>query len=96
MRYRVNLYTVILLFIASILFQGCLNGLGLHDGSPEELTLKLCPTELSEMKPSARSVTEDVIEGDEADYKVSDFWVFEYDEAGNILGAPRYYLSEAV
>lgn len=94
MRYRVNLHTVILLFIASILFQGCLNGLGLQAGSQEELTLKLCPTELSEMNPAVRSVTEDVIEGDEADYKVSDFWVFEYDEAGNILGAPRYYLSK--
>ena len=36
-------------------------------------------------------VPDNVTEGDEANYKVSDFWLFQYNTNGVLTGKPRYY-----
>ncbi|MDO4164531.1 MAG: DUF4906 domain-containing protein [Bacteroides sp.] len=44
---------------------------------------------------STRAITEgDVNEGTATDYKVTDFWLLEYNENGVMIGSPRYFLME--
>ena len=41
---------------------------------------------------SSKAVTDEVNEGTDANYKVTDFWLLEYDHQGNKIMEPRYYV----
>ena len=41
---------------------------------------------------SSKAVTDEVNEGTDANYKVKDFWLLEYDHQGNKIMEPRYYV----
>ncbi len=42
--------------------------------------------------PGSRAVTEEIEEGTDAAYKVSDFWLLEYNDRGLMIGSPHYYV----
>lgn len=41
-----------------------------------------------------RAIPDGMDEGTATDYAVKDFWVMEFDDAGNIIGTPQYYTKE--
>lgn len=43
--------------------------------------------------PSSRAITDDIDEGTGAAYKVTDFWLLEYNDRGLMIGSPRYYVT---
>lgn len=46
----------------------------------------------SDGMPGSRAVGETVNEGTGSDYKVTDFWLLEYNNNGLLIGSPHYYL----
>lgn len=86
-------------FVISVLFVLGLATACHKEFSPVEkgegnVTLSFSPAEMDVLDLTTKSVDDDVDEGLAADYEVKDFWLFEYDENGALLGAPRYYLTE--
>ena len=60
-------------------------------GADTIVEFSLLPVQMSNVSVDSKSVRESIDEGTAANYTVADFWFFEYDAGGNLLGTPRYY-----
>lgn len=57
-----------------------------------DIQLILSSSRMNVIDVSTKSVQVNVDEGTASDYEVNDFWLFEYDDEGGLIGAPTYYL----
>ena len=87
-RYIYNVFFVLSVILS---LAGCTRD-DLQDNSTETIVeMNLLPMQLSTVTLDSKSVGEIIDEGTDADYTVADFWFFEYDAGGNLVGTPRYY-----
>lgn len=82
---------IILTLCSIFAVAACQKDVDLSRGGERVVMLSLLPDEMTSMSLGTKSVTESVDEGDADDYLIKDFWIFQYDDAGSLLGSPRYY-----
>ena len=75
--------------VVMTLLTGCADNVPLPDGGSSRIHVRLFPTQME--VAAVKGVEGAIDEGGSADYTVSDFWLFEYDQNGNLLGTPLYY-----
>ena len=75
--------------VVMTLLTGCEDNVPLQEGESSRIHVHLFPTQME--VAAVKGVEGAIDEGGSADYTVSDFWLFEYDQNGNLLGTPLYY-----
>ena len=86
-----KILTYIVFALTAFYLAGCQQELISSDG--EEICVTLCLDSAPEtiVGNITKVVPDNVTEGDEANYMVSDFWLFQYNTNGVLTGKPRYY-----
>ena len=82
------IYNILAFALAFIIIAGCEDSLADQSGECDGVvSFSLIPGPMIQ----TRVVPGNIEEGEEANYKVSDFWLFEYKNDGKIAGSPRYF-----
>lgn len=89
-------YILDVFFVLSVILSlaGCTRDVLQNQGAETVVEMKLLPMPMSNISIESKSVGESIDEGTSMDYTVADFWFFEYDASGNLLGTPRYYKTD--
>ena len=81
----------ILLFVFVSLLWACADEISLSPYVEKDVSLSLSAAPVDRTKPSGKSVSEEVDEGLESGYVIADFWIFQYNNRGLLVGNPSYY-----
>lgn len=85
----------IFLFFSLTLFWACADDHSLSSPLESDMRVSFSAVPVREASAGTRSVSENVDEGLDDDYVVSDFWLFQYNQNGVLIGRPAYYRTEA-
>lgn len=70
---------------------GCAEEFAVDTPVEKEIVLSLSAAPLSQLSPDSKSVGENIDEGLGVAYVISDFWIFQYNNKGSLIGTPSYY-----
>ncbi len=82
---------IIYLFLWVFLLGSCTEMTPLLSTQESELLVSFTSVPLKPANPGTKAIDATVDEGLAIDYVVSDFWLFQYNENGALIGKPRYY-----
>ena len=86
-----KIFTYIVLMLAAACISGCQQEPLSSGGEEICVTLWLESAPESIIGAPTKVTPDNIIEGTEVNYKVSDFWLFQYNPNGVLTGKPRYY-----
>lgn len=89
------LAAVLLTAVASCMEELPVNGGGTAtEGREATVRLSVSAAPIGAEMPGSRALPEEVNEGTDPEYEVDDFWLMEYNDAGEIVGSPQYYTKD--
>ena len=79
------------LVLSAYCLLACADSLSADKSVEKDMVLYLSAAPVNHLVPDSKSVEEIIDEGLDATYVISDFWIFQYNSKGALIGKPTYY-----
>ena len=79
------------LVLSAYCLLACADSLSADKSVEKDMVLYLSAVPVNHLVPDSKSVEEIIDEGLNATYVISDFWIFQYNSKGALIGKPTYY-----
>lgn len=86
-----RIFRYVFIVLAVCFLWGCAEEFSMDRSVEKEVLLSLSAAPLNHLSPDSKAVDEIIDEGLSAGYVISDFWIFQYNNQGLLVGKPSYY-----